>query len=117
MMKSELVVKASLLGCQLIQISLFCCRCKGENLPADPVLLLLPVLALLAVEHAGGVLDVLLELWRRLPLRVVLGSRGRGKPPARQNLPDIGKDLLTPPLELLVLCWRQAANEWACSWS
>ena len=51
--------------------------------PADPVLLHLPARAFLAVEDVIGILDILLETFRHIPLSVVLSLRWRRDPTTR----------------------------------
>lgn len=85
-----------------------------DDLPADAVLVHLPVRAVLAVEDVVGVVDVFLQLAGHLPLSVV-ALRGRGGDEASGcHLFGISEDLLTPPLELSVGGWGKAADEGTC---
>lgn len=81
--------------------------------PADAQLLEVPVRRLLAVEDAAGVPDVLLELLRHLPLRVVCRCRGRGDVAPGEDLPDVLEERPSPPLQLPVGRGRQRAEEGA----
>jgi hypothetical protein len=107
MMKSELDVKAS-----LHKVSTWI-KSYGieKSLPADTVFLHGPVCRVLSIEDVVGVLNILLQSVRNLPLSVVTLRRGCGYNTAGQNFCVVLENLLTPPLEFSVSCWRQTSNE------
>ena len=67
MMKSELVVNASLVA----NVSMYVGIGKRRDLPADTVLVHLPVRAVLAVKNVVCVVDVQLERSGHIPLVVI----------------------------------------------
>jgi hypothetical protein len=82
-----------------------------NNLPADSVLLHGPVCRILSIEDVVGVLDVLLQSVRNVPLSVVALCRRCGYNASRQDFCVVLEDLLAPPLELSIPCWRQTSDE------
>ncbi len=86
----------------------------GKGVPADAVFVHLPVLPVLAVEDVVGLVDILLQSLRDLPLRVVGLWRWRGDVSAGDDFPGVGEDGLAPPLELAVSGGWQAADEGTC---
>jgi hypothetical protein len=85
--------------------------CDVRGLPADAVLLHVPACAVLAVEDVIGVGDVFLEFSRDFPLSVVAFRRGRGYKSAGCDFLRVSEDLLAPPLQFAVWCWRETADE------
>lgn len=78
------------------------------------MLLHLPGVAVLAIERTLRNINVLLELARDLPLRIVSHRRRRRDEAARQDLSSVSEDGLTPPLQLPVRSGRKTAKERAC---
>lgn len=79
--------------------------------PADSVFLHLPIRTRGSVPEIPGLNDVLLERSRNLPLVVVVCGRRRRNITARQHLASVCENLGSPPLELSILGWGNAANE------
>lgn len=75
-----------------------------------------PVGSLVSVEYLVGVVNVLLELAGHLPLRIILLIWRCRDVPSRQDLASVLEDGASPPLELPVLCGRQATNKGSCIW-
>lgn len=112
MIKSPLAVKASLKVCY--QPPVHEASDRHVNLPADPVLLHLPIGAFLTVEDLVRVINIPFQYTRHIPLSVVRLCRRRGDASAGQNFTCVGKDCLSPPFQLFILRWREAADEGAC---
>ena len=72
MIKSPLVVNAS-----LIKLAPYLLVSRAIDLPADSMLFVRPVCALLAVKDIACILNVLFELSRDLPLSIVSLIGGR----------------------------------------
>lgn len=85
--------------------------CRWFFLPADAVLLHVPVCPALPVKHLVRICDVLLEFAGDLPLRVVTVRWRRRDDTSGQHLARVLEDGLPPPLELPVWCWRETANK------
>ena len=83
-------------------------------LPTNTILVHLPVGSFLSIEHLIGMVDVVLEPFRDLPLSIFRFWRRHRDVATRQHLPNVLEDGLAPPLELLVLRRRETADEWAC---
>src|SRR5690242_14211073 len=107
MMKSELVVNASL----VLLLAIARLGMDDNDLPADAVLIHLPARAVLAIEDMIGVINIQFQRPRNVPLVVILPRWWCRNEAPRQDFVCVLEDLPPPPLELAVLCGRQAADK------
>lgn len=111
MIKSEVVVKASLLN---VSIRFNRHVIRGYS-PTNSVFRHFPIRTLGPVPQIPRLDNVLFERSRDLPLVVVVCRRRRRDMTARQHLSSICEDLGSPPLELSVLGRGNATDKgFAC---
>ena len=77
------------------------------------MLLHVPACTVLAVEDVVRICDVFLEFSRDLPLRVVAFRRRRRYESTWSDFLRVSEDLLAPPLQFAIWCWRETADEWS----
>lgn len=76
------------------------------------MLLHLPVCALRTIPEVSRLDDVLLQWARDLPLVVVVCWRRRGDGSTGEDFAGVCEDLGSPPLQLAIFGWGNAADEW-----
>lgn len=112
MMKSEVVVNASLFH------NVSCGRASIEfdriHLPADSVLVDLPVRSSFTVKDIVRMVNVLFEFSGDVPLGVVLLRRRHGGVSTGYDLLCVAEYRLSPPFQFLVFGWRKATDEGTC---